>query len=55
MEALFSGFHIGEMGREVMGGCCGHRFDCLVVSQACGVLEVGVVCQNSKIKKKPVN
>ena len=42
MEVLFSGFHVGDAGREVVGGCHGHRFGCLVVSRLRGALEVGV-------------
>ena len=28
MEALFSDFHVGDMGVGVVGGCRDHRFGC---------------------------
>jgi hypothetical protein len=54
MEALFSGFHVGDVGR-VVGGCRGRWFGHFVVSQACGASEVCVCCQNSDTKKNPIN
>jgi len=36
MEALFSDFHIGDMGMGIVGGCRGRRFGHLVVSGTCG-------------------
>jgi len=37
MEALFSNFHIGNVGMGIMGGCRGRRFGHLVVSGTCGL------------------
>jgi len=53
MEALFSRFHVGDVGRGVVGGCRGRRFGRLVVSWACGVSEVGVVARAQRQRKTP--
>jgi hypothetical protein len=53
MEALFSGFHVGDVGRGIMGGCRGRRFGHFVVSQACGASEVWVLLSELRHKEKP--
>ena len=53
MEALFSCFHISDVGRGVVGGCRGRWFGRLVVSWACGASEVSVVARVHENEKKP--
>jgi hypothetical protein len=53
MEALFRSFHVSEMDEGVVGGCCGSRFGCLVVSWACGASEVWVLLPELRGKEKP--
>jgi len=53
MEALFSSFHVGDVGMGVVGGCPGRRFGRLVVSWTCGAWDVGVLLPEVRNKKKP--
>ena len=51
MEALFSDFHVGDVGVGVVGGWSGRRFGHLVVSGTCGAGEVGVLLPELKNQK----
>ena len=53
MEALFSSFHVGDVGVGVVGGYSGRRFGRLVMSWTCGASDVGVVLPELRNKKKP--
>src|ERR1700733_2353472 len=55
MEALFSSFHVGDVGVGVVGGYSGRRFGRLVMSWTCGASDVGVVLPELRNKKSPVN
>jgi hypothetical protein len=53
MEALFSDFHVGDVGVGVVDGYFGRWFGHLAVLRTCGVLEVGVMSPALSKKKKP--
>jgi len=55
MEALFSDFHIGDMGMGVVGGWCGCQYGHFVVSRTCSAWRWVLCCQSSGRKKSPVN
>jgi len=54
MEALFSSFHVGDVGGGVVGGCRGRRFGCLVVSRMCGAVGGWCFAASTQESKKAV-
>jgi len=53
MEALFSVFHVGDVGVGVVGGCHGCWVDGLVASWMCGCRRWVSRCQSSGMEEKP--
>ena len=53
MEALFSDFHVDDMGVGVVGGCHGHHSGHFVMVWTCCAWEVGGLLPELRNKKKP--
>ena len=55
MEALFSDFHISNVGVGVVGSFFGHRSGRFVVAWACRACDVGGLLPELRNRKNPVN
>ena len=53
MEALFSDFHIGNVGVGVVGDCFSRLSGCFVVAWACHACNVGGLLPELRNRKKP--
>ena len=55
MEALFSDFHIGNVGVGVVENCLSHWLGCFVVAWACRACDVGGLLPELRNRKNPIN
>ena len=55
MEALFSDFHISDVGVGVIGCSFGHQSGRFVVAWACRACDVGSLLPELRNRKNPVN
>ena len=55
MEALFSDFHVSDVGVGVVGSLFGHRSGRFVVAWACHVCDVGGLLPELRNRKNPVH
>ena len=55
MEALFSDFHISDVGVGVVGSFFGHRSGRFIVAWACRACDVGGLLPELRNRKNPVN
>ena len=55
MEALFSDFHIGNVGVGVVENCLSHWLGCFVMAWVCCACDMGGLLPELRNRKNPVN
>ena len=53
MEALFSDFHVGDVGVGVVGDCFSRLSGCFIVAWVCHACNVGGLLPELRNRKKP--